>query len=364
MTVLIRIPKTKRTGTVIENYTPADVEALYGVSPKEFIDVKALMGDSSDNIPGVPSIGEKTAIALIGTYHSIENAYEHREEIKPPRAQKALTEHYDLAQLSKTLATIRLDCPLTFSAEEARLGTLYTPAAYELCKKLEFKSLLNKFSDVQAGPAGEAKRTVQVTDSLLMAENIYEEARRAPRLGIALEAGNGTLRRAALAYGDSAVHILETGGFITSAYLRDNLSRLAENAGQVSFLNLKEALKLLSVPERETIWDLSIAAYLLNPLKSTYDYDDLARDYLGETVPSRADLTGRAAGKLSEEEREERLRTALAEEARVCLLAQAPLLQGLKETDMLSLYRRIEMPLVYSLDRMEKEGVRVEKQDL
>ena len=93
--VLIRIPKTKRTGTVIENYTPAEVEALYGVNPREFIDVKALMGDSSDNIPGVPSIGEKTATALIGAYHSIENAYEHRSEIKPPRAAKALEEHYD-----------------------------------------------------------------------------------------------------------------------------------------------------------------------------------------------------------------------------------------------------------------------------
>jgi len=107
--VLIRIPKTKRTGTIIENYYPADVVALYGVGPREFIDVKALMGDASDNIPGVPSIGEKTATAIIATYHSIENAYKHLAEIKPPRAQKALGEHYELAQLSKVLATIKLD---------------------------------------------------------------------------------------------------------------------------------------------------------------------------------------------------------------------------------------------------------------
>lgn len=73
------------------------------MTPQEFIDVKALMGDSSDNIPGVPSIGEKTATSLIATFHSIENAYAHLPEVKPPRAQKALGEHYDMAQMSKEL---------------------------------------------------------------------------------------------------------------------------------------------------------------------------------------------------------------------------------------------------------------------
>ncbi len=372
--VLIRIPKTKRTGTVIENYTPADVEALYGVNPKEFIDVKALMGDSSDNIPGVPSIGEKTATALIGAYHSIENAYEHRAEIKPPRAAKALEEHYDLAKLSKVLATIRLDCEISFSRDEARLGELYTPAAYELCKKLEFKSLLNKFPDTSAGlqDKKEQEWSAMTVDSLLMAESVYESARQAESLGLALETDAGELKRAALAYRGvehAELFVIETGGFITPAYLKDNLECLVREIctrgeGFVGFLDLKAALKALSIPESEAVWDLGIAAYLLNPLKSTYDYDDLARDYLGQTVPSRADLTGRAAGKLSEEEREERLRTALSEEARICLETQPVLCEKLEEVSMCKLYREIEMPLAYALYRMEKEGIRVEKQKL
>lgn len=95
--VKIRIPKTKQGRTEVEDYYAADVKERYQVTPKEFIDLKALMGDTADNIPGVPSIGEKTATKIITEYHSIENAYEHVSELKPPRASKALAEHWDMA---------------------------------------------------------------------------------------------------------------------------------------------------------------------------------------------------------------------------------------------------------------------------
>ena len=103
------------------------------------------MGDSADNIPGIPGVGEKTATKLIVQYGSIENAHEHLEEVKPNKAKESLREHYDLAVLSKTLATINTDSPLEFAYEEARLQDLYTPEAYELCKRLEFKNLLSRF---------------------------------------------------------------------------------------------------------------------------------------------------------------------------------------------------------------------------
>ena len=107
--VTICIPKTKKGQTVYEYYTPEQVRELYHVTPRQFIDVKALMGDASDNIPGLPGVGEKTAMALIEAFGSIEEAREHIADVKPPRAQKALEEHYDLAQLSKELAAIKLD---------------------------------------------------------------------------------------------------------------------------------------------------------------------------------------------------------------------------------------------------------------
>ena len=95
--VKIRIPKTRQGRTEVEDYYAADVKERYQVTPSEFIDLKALMGDASDNIPGVPSIGEKTATKIITEYHSIEEAYAHVDELKPPRAAKALKEHWDMA---------------------------------------------------------------------------------------------------------------------------------------------------------------------------------------------------------------------------------------------------------------------------
>ena len=144
--VKIRIPKTKRTGTTIEDYYAADVKERYQVTPQEFIDVKALMGDTADNIPGVPGIGEKTATALIVSYGSIENAHDHLEEIRPNRARENLNAYYDQAQLSKTLATIDVHAEIDFSFEEAKLSDLYTKKAYELCRRLEFKNMLSRFS--------------------------------------------------------------------------------------------------------------------------------------------------------------------------------------------------------------------------
>ena len=135
--IKIRIPKTKRTGTEIEDYYAKDVKEKYQVTPEEFIDVKALMGDSSDNIPGVPGIGEKTATSLIVAYGSIENAYAHIEEVKPPRAKNNLREHYDMAQMSKTLATIEVNAPIEYDIAKAVLGNLFTPDAYVWMKKLE-----------------------------------------------------------------------------------------------------------------------------------------------------------------------------------------------------------------------------------
>ena len=136
--VLIRMPKTKRGTTEIENYYAADVKEAYQVNPPQIIELKALMGDASDNIPGVPGIGEKTATNLIVAYGSIENAYAHVEEIKPNRAKEALRNHYDMAKMSKKLATICVQAPLELSWENAKLTNLYTPEVYEWFKEAEF----------------------------------------------------------------------------------------------------------------------------------------------------------------------------------------------------------------------------------
>ena len=143
--VQIRIPKTNRAGTVVEDYYEDDVLEKYQVTPKEFIDVKALMGDASDNIPGIPGIGEKTATKLIKEFQSIENAYAHIDEVKPNRAKNNLQEYYDQGVMSKELATIKVDSPIDISFDDAKLGDLYTKEAYHKLKELEFKAILKRF---------------------------------------------------------------------------------------------------------------------------------------------------------------------------------------------------------------------------
>ena len=143
--IKIRIPKTKQGRTEIEDYYAADVQAAYQVTPLQFIELKALMGDTADNIPGVPKVGEKTAQALMAEYGSLDNIYSHVEEISKKSIRESLIEHKDLAELSKTLATIKTDCDLQLDYDQAKAEGFYTPEAYTLCKRLEFKNLLGRF---------------------------------------------------------------------------------------------------------------------------------------------------------------------------------------------------------------------------
>ena len=144
--IKIRIPKTKGGKTEIEDYYPEDVKAAYGVNPLEFIDVKALQGDTADNIPGVPKIGAKTATDLISQYGSVENIYEHLEEITKKSVKETLQNNRELADLSKVLATIQVDSDIPYTLREAKIGELFNKEAYVLFKKLEFKNIQYKLS--------------------------------------------------------------------------------------------------------------------------------------------------------------------------------------------------------------------------
>ena len=175
--VKIRIPKTKQGKTEVEDYNAGDVKERYGVTPEEFIDVKALMGDASDNIPGVPGVGEKTATKIIQDYQSIENAYEHADEIKPPRASKNLKEYWEQAKLSKVLATINTHAEIDFDVEKARHGNPYTKEAHEIFKRLQFKNMLSHF-DVEADVNEIENSFCEVTDKAEI-DRIFKEAAQA-----------------------------------------------------------------------------------------------------------------------------------------------------------------------------------------
>lgn len=365
--IKIRIPKTTRGGTEVKDYYPEDVKREYQVTPKEFIDVKALMGDASDNIPGVPSIGEKTATNLIVAYGSIENAYAHLKEIKPPRAQKALTEHYDMAVMSKELATICIDCPIAFTYQDSAIENLYTPEAYQYMKRLEFKSILARFNtdDIAGATIEEQFWTVE---DLAGVEQVFEKALGAERVGYQLISDYTGIRGLAICTGEDEIYAIPASGLVTGAYLADKLTAMTmKRVGadlSVAVLDLKSQLPYLDVAYGIPVLDGGVAGYLLNPLKDTYEYDDLARDYLNMTIPSKADLLGKRSLGDALEEGDQKAVTCVCYMGYIAWKAMPVLLERLEAEGMLKLFQDLEMPLIYSLYRMEKAGIRVDKEQL
>ena len=373
--IKIRMPRTSRGTTEIKDYYPEDVKREYQVSPKEFIDVKALMGDTSDNIPGVPSIGEKTATSLIVTYGSIENAYDHIDEVKPPRAQKALREHYDMAQMSKTLATICIDCEIDFSLADAKINNLYTPEAYQFMKQLEFKSILQKF-DADAFSSVGVEEKFRLVSELGEAERLFEQAAKAEAVGAQLIAEKGSVVALALCLGEEEITCIPAEGFLNGSYLAEKLEELCETHPSVTVLDLKSQLPYLKSRDRrivdgtrnqegcEALFDAGVAGYLLNPLKDTYEYDDLARDYLEMTVPSRADLLGKTSLRDAFDAMPEKAKTVVCYMGYVAWKSREILIGKLSETGMRKLFFEIEMPVIYSLYHMEEEGITVRREEL
>ena len=353
--VKIRIPKTKQGRTEVEDYNAADVEEKYGVTPKEFIDVKALMGDASDNIPGVPGVGEKTATKIIQQYKSIENAYEHADELKPPRASKNLKEFWEQAKMSKTLATIETHADIAFDVEKAKLGELYTKEAYEFFQRLQFKNMLGRF---EAGiSANEIEQNFREVTERAEIEKVFAEARQAETAGAAFSRDPGNVLplfahpsgfgRIAVAYGTDKIFSIPCDMDTDMEYLFGELSRLAGTVKCFSMCGLKEYLSYLPDADSGSSFDVIVAAYLLNPLKSDYDYEDVAREQLGLLIDENMGQAERACY-----------------EAYTAYAAAPVLKKKLEETGMDRLFREIEMPLVFTLYDMEQAGVKVEAEAL
>ncbi len=361
--VKIRIPKTKKTGTEIEDYYAKDVQERYQVTPTQFIDVKALMGDASDNIPGVPGIGEKTAVNLIAAYGSIENAYAHAEEIKPNRAKENLKEHYDMAQLSKTLAAIDVNVPIEFTFEYAKVGNFYTKEAYLLCKRLDFKKMLSRF-EVDA-PKNTMETYFRKIEDFTQAEDFLGRAAKCEGFGMVPLVENGSLYGAAVCIGEEDTAFLSVGGFLTEAYLKEKLKEMMLKQ-RISFLDLKNQIKFFGLPTadaslRKRLFDCSLASYLLNPLQSEYTYEDIAKDALNLMIPSQTDFLGKTSLVLAREVAPDAFLNCICYMAYTAWKAKDVLTEKLKETEMLTLYEEIELPLTYVLSAMEKEGIAADK---
>lgn len=388
--VKIRIPKTKKTGTEIEDYLAADVKARYLVTPKEFIDVKALMGDTADNIPGVPGIGEKTATALIEKYGNIEAVHEDAANVKPPRASKNIVEFWDQAVLSKELATIITNVPIAYDFAEAKLDRiqdLYTEDAYLLCKRLEFKNLLGRF-EVDA-PKNQAQEHFKIVKDKAESDKIWKKAGNDPigyyivpfasgkdgkqeqdgQMCLFSETPKNAFAAMAVAFSEEDICLFVTGEKLTSDELVDQLIHKRES--KLIAADLKPDLKFFPDEAKADSWDAylafrkrffdrTVAAYLLNPLKGEYPYDDVAKDYLGLMVPTKADCLGKSEVGAILVENEQAAMAYACYEAYIAWKSYPVLLEALQQHEMEMLFHEIEMPLVFVLADMEREGIGID----
>ncbi|MBM6830198.1 DNA polymerase I [Anaerotignum lactatifermentans] len=365
--VKVRIPKTKGGRTEVEDYFAKDVMEKYGVTPTEFIDVKALMGDASDNIPGVPGIGEKTAVKIIQQYHDLETAIAHTAEIKPKKASENLAEFQEQARLSRYLATIIRDVPVELERECGRADGIFTPEAYQWMKKLEFKSMLPRFEKEQA-PSAAVESSFRKIDTKKDAKVFFDNLKKEETAYLLIQ-DQGAWQGMGVYQKDCGGVWLEIGGDLSEEELLGCADEfLRDKAWKKIGHEVKADVHLLYAHGYEDFsadFDTALAAYLMNPTANSYAYDDLARDFLAEACPSYEEVLGKGKSKkaLSDLSMEER-RDFCAKQAEVCFRAKAVLQQKLEENQQELLFYEVEMPLLYVLADMERWGMKVDRQAL
>ena len=410
--IKICLPKTAKGVTTVYNYYPEDVIKEWNVTPTEFIDLKALMGDTSDNIPGVAGLGPKSAEWIIERYHTIEAAYDAARsgdpEFKVPRKPKAaqmLIDEWDNAKMSKVLVTINIDAPIDFEYSDAEAKDMFNEESFELIKKLELKSLVKRF-DVTSLKLDHQERIdlglVKVVTDPYMAKVVFKDAVSEGGAGFAIVCASETIETASgqmeMVFEDpDETADNKVSGTQDTADLffalnnkryyrfhgfdwKQELKALALKDGvNLYTMNLKSQLYDCDFSPESHVYDLSLGAYVINPLKETYTYEDLARDFMSLTLPSERELKDRFKAIAGEKKRTGDKGADTDENAPVldtvwdtvaaytAIVSQGSfkaVIEKLQELQEFELYRDIEMPLVYTLYNMQVAGILVDKQAL
>ena len=363
----VKLVSTRMGQTTTKEMTPETFQETYGFAPIHIVDLKALMGDTSDNIPGVKGIGEKTAMDLIQRYQSVEAIYADVEGVEAkPAVKKKLAEGEEQARMSYDLATIRCDAPIDFSPEDARRREPDGPALYELFLTLEFNKLIDKMGlsgGPAAGradkPAAGAVRQERVTDRVRM-EELVEQWRREPwvavlalpSLDVVAVAWDGGAR-AALCAADR----LEGYNELLRALFSGEIQKVSHNVKDLMHLLLDEGLSADGF-----CFDTALAAYLLSPTDGSYELEKLGITYFNQEFPKAKEyLAPDAFGPLADPAGPAEAMCAHAALTAALYGALAP---KLEELDMHELYYGLELPLCPVLAEMERAGMLVDRRAL
>lgn len=361
----ITVYYTKRGVTEIDYYTPEFINEKYGLTPQQIIDMKGLMGDKSDNIPGIPGVGEKTAIKLLTKYETVENVLENINNISGKKLKERLTEGKDDAILSKKLATIFTDVPVDNKIEDLTFKE-DREKKKELFEKLEFVSFLRKLSqensveDPSETETGEEKIKkdieIQIADkdtkldfknSSLHIECYTEDYQNSDVLGVSVYVGD-------------TAYIFSEENFFDNKYAIDYLQSQEEK----TVYDIKKIIYIAKKNNKEIngdVFDIKIANYLID-VTSKSEIDKIVFNYLGEIISSNEEIYGKGAKRSLPTK--EVLNSYIAKIAASILEVKPLMIKRLEEENMLDLYKNIEIKVARVLANMEFEGIHVSKKAL
>ena len=361
----ITVYYTKRGVTEIDYYTPEFINEKYGLTPQQIIDMKGLMGDKSDNIPGIPGVGEKTAIKLLTEYETVENVLENIDNISGKKLKEKLTEGKEDAILSKKLATIFTDVPVDNKIEDLTFKE-NREKKKELFEKLEFVSFLRKLS--QENSAADESETetkeekikkdieIQIADkdtklnfkkSSLHIECYTEDYQNSDVLGVSVYVGD-------------TAYIFSEENFFDNKYAIDYLKSQEEK----TVYDIKKIIYIAKKNNKEIngdIFDIKIANYLID-VTSKSEIDKIVFNYLGEIISSNEEIYGKGAKRSLPTQ--EVLNSYIAKIAASILEVKPLMIKRLEEENMLDLYKNIEIKVARVLANMEFEGIHVSKKAL
>lgn len=355
---------THKGVTDTEHYTPAHVEEKLGITPTQIIDMKALMGDSSDNYPGVTKIGEKTAIKLIKQFGSVENLYENIDELKKSKMKEHLIEEEEVARQCKTLATILRDAPLEISLQDLTYTGPQTEELIKFYQEMDFKSFLKKMN---VNPDDDSSELTPIEYTVLTKENLDSLKSIKGEFSFYLEMP------------EANYHTSPFAGFVIGANDKWFTSRnvellkqeplkelLASKQNKKNVFNAKAqivGLNRLGLKLENIDFDLLLASYLLNTNDNSNDLGQVAREHDYDDVQTDEEVYGKGVKRAVPDD-DKIFFTHLANKARAIEKLRTELFEKLDENKQTPLYTDIELPLTRVLAKMEITGVHVDAQTL
>ncbi|SDW95699.1 DNA polymerase I [Marininema mesophilum] len=363
----VTVLMTKKGVSDAQRYDIAEIDQRYGLKPKQIIDLKGLMGDSSDNIPGIPGVGEKTALKLLHQYGSVEEVLANVADLPGKKLKERVGENKAQALMSKELATIMCETPLDFSLSDIIYRPFEPAKVAPLFKKLEFKSLLKRISqeDEESSVLSVVK---ELTYHLLTEKDTskWEKLLREDQLSLYVEMSSPSYHRAevsALALSSDHDHLflpIEVAQGWEA--FREWLADPSKKKCAYDVKGTQIALKRNGLDSAGFTFDVMLASYIINPSESAHELSDIVERKLDASLPADDEVYGKGAKRRSLQGEE--LAAHLTRKTETLTRLQPVLEEELEESGLSTLYFELELPVSHVLTEMEWQGVKVDKEGL